>query len=159
MVYEWVTGSKHKVSAQIAGEVCEELESQGRLTAKNLLDVSRPEDAPLHGEFEWDDSVAAEKFREEQARHVINSIKVVRTEEENENENEPHIRAFFNLRRTEPEYESIQVILSDEDKYNELMKVAVRDLMAFERKYNKLKELSKVFDAINEVISLVSPAS
>lgn len=159
MIYEWVTGSKHKVSAQIAGEVCAELESKGRLTAKDLVEVSRPEDAPLHSEFEWNDAEAAEKYREDQARCVIRSIKLVMDEEPKNGANEPNVRAFFTLKRDQPEYESIQVILSDEEKYNDLMRVAIRELMSFERKYNKIKELTKVFDAINEVISLVSPAS
>ena len=157
MIYEWVAGSRHKVSAQIAGEVCAELEKNGNLTAKNLVDVSRPEDAPLHDEFEWNDTEAAEKYREHQARNVINAIKVVREEDDSDNENEAGVRAFYTLRRETPEYESIQIILSDEEKYTELMRVAIRELMAFERKYNKIKELGRVFEAIEEVAAVVMP--
>ena len=58
MVYKWDKGSRFSVSAQVAGEVCEELEKKGELTAKNLVDVSRPEDAPLHKCFNWNDEEA-----------------------------------------------------------------------------------------------------
>ena len=37
----------------------------------NLLEESRPAGAVLHGLFEWDDTVAAEKFRAEQARTCV----------------------------------------------------------------------------------------
>ena len=152
MIYEWVAGARHKVSAQVAGEVCEELEQQGRLTAKDLVEVSRPEDAPLHEEFEWNDGVAAEKWREHQARNVINAIKIVREEDEDDDVEEPYrVRAFFTLKKEEPQYESIRIILSDEEKYNDLLKVAIRELMAFEKKYNKIKELGEVFKAISVV--------
>lgn len=151
MVYEWAVGSRHKVSAQVAGEVCAELEKKGMLTAKDLVEVSRPEDAPLHEEFEWDDAEAAEKYRVYQARNVINSIKVVHEEDEEETATRNDVRAFFTLKRDEPQYESITIILSDEEKYNELMKVAIRELMAFEKKYAKIKELGKVFEEVDKV--------
>ena len=74
--YTWCDGSHHKVDPNVAAQVATELEEAGMLTAKNLVDVSRPEDAPLHDEFEWDDSVAAEKYREGQARNVIHSLRI-----------------------------------------------------------------------------------
>ena len=52
--YTWLAGSRHKVDAEVAGRVCEELERNGGLTAERLVEASRPEDAPLHKEFEWD---------------------------------------------------------------------------------------------------------
>ena len=160
MVYEWVCGTRHIVDAQIAGEVCEELASKGVLTAKNLVEVSRPEDAPLHREFEWDDQVAGEKWREHQARNVINAIRVVHVEEDKENPEEKDdisgVRAYFSLKTQEPEYESIRIILSDEEKYNALLKMALRELIAFEKKYATIKELGKVFEAIREVESTIA---
>ena len=67
------------------------------------------------------------------------------------------MRAFFTLKRDEPKYESIQIILNDEEKYNELMKVAIRELMAFEKKYAKIKELGNVFDEINTLVQIKFP--
>ena len=43
----------------------------GRLTAEGVLDAARDEAHPLHGEFEWDDSVAAEQHRLSQARKLL----------------------------------------------------------------------------------------
>ena len=55
MVYKWKDAARIKSDAQTAGEICEKLEKNGGLTAKRLVDESRPEDAPLHKEFEWND--------------------------------------------------------------------------------------------------------
>jgi len=145
MVYKWKPGSHHKVSAQIAGEVCKSLEEEGRLTAADLVEESRPEDAPLHEEFEWDDSIAAEEYRKQQARVLIATVVEVVS---------PEIvptRAFFNIVHQEANYESINVIIQDEDKRKALLNKAIRELRAFEIKYSTLLELCDVFDAIDKL--------
>lgn len=134
-----------KVDAQVAGEVCEKLEKEGKLTAKNLVDVSREENAPLHDEFEWDDAVAGELYREEQARNIIRHLEVVMV-----NNQEP-VRAYFTLSRVEPEYKSIDAILKSEDDTEALLKMAYQELRAFQKKYGKLERLKGVFRAIDEI--------
>lgn len=141
MVYEWKPGSRYKVDANTAGAVCEQLEAAGNLSAKSLLDVSRPIDAPLHSEFEWDDSVAAEKYREDQARCIIRHL-VVRMDESTD---EP-VRSFFKIEQTEREsYTSVETIMTRKDLRTELLKQAVNELEAFQRKYNTLSELFGIF--------------
>jgi len=43
----------------------------GRLTPDAIVDDAKSHDSPLHEHFEWDDSVAAGKFRIDQARGLI----------------------------------------------------------------------------------------
>ena len=150
MVYKWKPGSRHSVSAQVAGEMCAELEAEGRLDAPTLVDVNRPEDAPLHSCFEWDDAIAAEDWREHQARNIINSITVVTLPEK-----EP-VRAYFNIHANHITYESVQSIVQQEDKYQKLLDMAKKELESFRRKYNQLSELSSVFAAIDELNSEVA---
>ena len=52
MVFQWKQGARIKADAQQAGILCSKLETEGRLTAKALLDESRAEGSPLHDEFE-----------------------------------------------------------------------------------------------------------
>ena len=148
MVYQWKTGSQHKVAASVAGEVVAKLAEENRLNASELVDESRPEDAPLHSEFEWNDSVAAEKYREDQARGIIRHL-TVKFEQDNE---EYQTRAFFILRPEEKNYEPVQLILRDEDKHKMLLEQAKGELKAFKAKYTGLIELAKVIDTIEEVI-------
>ena len=142
MVYKFKQGARIKTDAQIAGAELERLEADGNLTAKALVDASRPAEAPLHKEFEWDDSIAAESYREMQARHIINSIEIVREERE-------PVRAFFNIERTDSQYHHVDVIMRQEDSRQKLLMSALAELKAFERKYAQLTELAAVFEAID----------
>lgn len=72
MVYEWKEAAQIKADAQKAGEMLENLEKTVGLTPKNLVEASRDESAPLHNEFEWNDTKAAEKYRETQAGYCYN---------------------------------------------------------------------------------------
>ena len=144
MKYKFKEGSYIKADAQAAGEICEKLAAEKNLTAKSLLEASRAEDAPLHGCFEWDDSVAGELYREQQARHIINCLCIVE-------ENKEPIRAYFNILRTESTYEHIDVILQSPNEYMELLKRAKSELQIFKKKYKQLKELALVFRAIEQI--------
>lgn len=149
-MYAWKTGARMKVSAEIAGNVCAELEKGGMLTASNLVNVSRPENAPLHGEFEWDDSIAAERFRETQARDIMGHLIIV----EDDKPVEP-IRAFFNVSEGDPNYYSAAVVISEADKYEQLKQRVIRELTAIQRRYAMVKGLS----AIDTVIKQIREAS
>lgn len=144
MVYKFKSGSHIKADPQLAGAMLERLEAENNLTAKALVDANRPEDAPLHNEFEWNDSIAAEAYRENQARHIINCIEIVREEKE-------PVRAFFSISRAESEYHHVDAIMKEEDKRQALLKQALSELVSFERKYRQLEELAAVFAAIDEV--------
>lgn len=147
--YKWKT-NYFKVNADVAGAVCERLEATVGLSATTLLDASRPEDAPLHGEFEWDDGIAAEKFREEQARKIIRNLEIVVEEQSVE-----PVRAFFTIESKQNgisrNYESTNVIMRVSEKRSTLLDIALRKLDAFRRKYAQLTELAGVFAAIDEV--------
>lgn len=144
MVYQWKKGNHCKGDAQVAGEICEQLEKAGHLSAKNLLDVSRPEDAPLHDSFEWDDSVAAERYREDQAREIIRSIVIVP-------EKANPVRGFFKIESAGPTYQSIQSVLQNEDSTQKLLMTAFRELSVIQNKYASLRQLNKVWEAVEEV--------
>lgn len=145
MVYHWKPCSHIRADATTAGIVMEELAKCGRLTAKNLLDESRPEGAPLHNEFEWDDATAAEEYRTSQARHIISCITV--TNEESGVET----RAFFNVSLCEPTYHPIETLLQSADGKDALFKTALKELAAFQRKYASLTQLETIFEEIGRL--------
>lgn len=142
--YRWKQYCCIKADADAAGEMLDALERENKLTAKNLVDANREEGTPLHDEFEWDDAVAAESYREEQARHIIRSLTVVVDEQD-------PVRAYFNIVHNEPEYHHIETILRSPDSTDALLKTALGELLAFERKYSQLTQLAGVFRAIHEV--------
>lgn len=71
-----------RVPGRSADEVYAELERIRRANPKESLsppevvEASRPEDAPLHSGIEWDDGVAAQQYRNGQVRGIIRSVYV-----------------------------------------------------------------------------------
>ena len=49
---------------------------KGVLAPSAVVEAARNPESPLHAEFEWSDSVAAEKYRLNQARVLIRSVRV-----------------------------------------------------------------------------------
>lgn len=145
MKYTFASGSRIKADPQAAGEMCEELERTGGLTAKRLVEANRAKDAPLHNCFEWNNKKAADLYREGQARHIINCIIVVPEET-----NEP-IRKFFNIEYKEPEYKSIEVILKNEDDTEKLFQRCLAELNAVRKKYAAVQKAASVFNAIDQL--------
>lgn len=132
------------VSAQLAGEICESLDAIGCLSAQRLVDVSRPTNAPLHDAFEWDDAIAGEEWRKNQARLIIRSIVVVPDVQKKE-----AVRAFFKVEQADGNFEALHTILKNEDKRTSLLRNALAELESFRRKYSMLEELATVFSAID----------
>lgn len=58
-------------------EVLSAIEQQGKVNPEALVDKARPADSPIHHLFEWDDVVAGERYRLEQARLYIARIEYV----------------------------------------------------------------------------------
>lgn len=146
--YQWKSGSRIKADAQKSGELFEQLSNTAEgLTARTLLDANKPETAPLHNEYEWNDETAADNWRLHQSRHFINSIAIIETTSEDV---ETPVRAFH-ITTSESKYEPITAIIKEPDKYAALLKSAKAELMSFKNKYNTLRELTPVLKAIEEV--------
>lgn len=146
MVYEWKIPGLYEVPAQEAGEELARIyDKRSKLDAPDIVEESRPESAVLHRCFERRDPVAAELYRQHQARCIINCIvTVVETKER-----EPvTVRAYQHVSNT---YTPIDVVLKSQDKTSEMKQNAMRELAAFQRKYRVLSELPPVFEAIEKV--------
>lgn len=147
MVYQWKIPGLYNVDAQTAGEELDRIyREHGALEPERIVDESRDEGAPLHGCFEWNDSAAAEKYRQVQAAGIVHAIITAVPGQDRE---EPvSVRAFVHV---EPGYQPIAVVINDEEKLERLQSDAIRELKAFQRKYNVISALSPVFDAIDSL--------
>lgn len=164
----------HKVSAEVAGQVCVTLaNSTGGLTPKRLVEASRDEQAPLHAEFEWDDTVAGELYREQQAQTLIQHLVIVESDSEKERqiklvkkeqeETKPHSdptekdttthdRGFVSTGERNNRYVELFSALTNEVWRKNLLDAARRDARTFIAKYHRLEELSKIIDDMNDFL-------
>ena len=156
MVYKY-RATQYKVPAQVAGEYLEELgKEEGGLTARLLLEKSRPEGALLHDTFEWDDTEAAERYRLGQARYFISNVVTV----ELKGKTIEPTRAFVSVTETAHAevglYKPIHIALSDSPSRQIVLGNAIREMESFKEKYQNLAELANVISAINEALEEIA---
>lgn len=65
-----------KADAERIGPELARLMDGGKRKLEDVVEAARPDDAPLHGYFTWDDQVAAERFRQMEAGRMVRAIKV-----------------------------------------------------------------------------------
>jgi len=132
-----------KNPAEVAGKVCQQLAaSETGLTPKALVDASRDENAPLHNEFEWDDNIAAEKYRESQASNIIRHLIIIRTD--NQEIRKYKDRSFVSTGEQNNAYIPLKEALNNETWKANLLKAARQDAEIFIAKYRRLSELAGV---------------
>lgn len=134
----------HGAEAQKVADEIAQIDDE-HITAKQIVDMARDESTELHKCFEWDDSIAAEKYREKQARDVLHHLVYVEKEIPTER---PEIRIHFCERRDQGYTESKKIV-RNEDSYKKLLETAWAELRAFKARYSMLKELSEILELID----------
>ena len=137
----------HNGNAQKCYDECQTL---NEVTPENVLNKARDEGTELHKCFEWDNSVAGEKYRLIQARDIIRHFVIV-TPDEPEDEEPIKVRSY-QITTTRNVYEPTRVFLQKPDEYSALLKRAKDELESFKRRYKMLTELEEVFEAIDSFI-------
>jgi hypothetical protein len=146
-VYQWRDGGTGGVSAQAAGEEIQRIRDRdGFCEPEILVDESRPEEAPLHPAFDWDDPVAAERWRTHQARNLIRSIQVI------EEDREPEI-AFISVKTESGRgYVDTRTIAETPDLHQAAVAEAMASLRGWTRRYQHINELADVIAAVEVAI-------
>jgi len=68
-------------------------DASGVITPDVVLADAEDETSPLHSYFEWDDSIAGVKFRIEQARTLIRSVRLVLVEKKHQIKTVAYVRS------------------------------------------------------------------
>ncbi len=146
------------MSARIAKrEIYTELEairagSGGLLQSRAVINRARDKSSPLHSHFEWDDTIAGERYRHIQARELIANCTL---EIESPEQKTVRVRAYYSLPsdRGVPNggYRVLADILDDDHLTKELIEMALGELETFQAKYDKIAALRPVFQAVESV--------
>lgn len=138
--------------------------NNGLLNPSHVVDAARDPSSILHEEFDWDDTSAADAYRLMQAGALIRRVKftVVKENVQNKSVQITTTRAFQSrpsTRHADGGYESVEKIMADPQKRDELIDQVLRELSAYRRRYADLVALSEVWDAIDDALDTLSPAS
>lgn len=125
-----------------ANECYREISSLEQITPKAILDFARDENSELHKCFEWDNDLAAEKYRTIQAGNVIRMLYV-----EPKSEDAPPVRVLSRTSNTV--YQPTRTFLKNQNEYEDLLKRALSELESFRLKYKTLSELEQLFEQID----------
>ncbi len=155
MVYQWKIPSLYTVSAEAAGAELDRIyEKNGELKPADVVEESRPETAPLHPIFEWDDKKAADKYRNEQAKHLMCALVQVE-EREKQPPKEIQVSVHKELRaftHAEKAYHPTQVVLEHPTMRDEALRDAFRMAESFKQKFGALKEVAGIIVEVDKFL-------
>jgi hypothetical protein len=130
----------------------------GLIKPQVVVEVAREDDSPLHGFFEWDDGIAAERHREWQARMLIRQVYVRDLEQ---GEKGPTVRAFVNIRAVAGEdeenetavrgYVSMATCLKNSSMQEQVVQYARTELLRWKTKFGNLQQFLGVTKEIEKV--------
>lgn len=137
--------AKDRTYVDELSELCKS--NGGLLEPEQVVNYAADPSTLLHSKFTWDDDEASHLWRLHQARNLI---RVVVTVEKRTN---TEIRAFVSLSsdREEGGYRLMTTVLNNKGMRQQMLEDAKRELILFREKYSMLKELSKVFEAIDSI--------
>jgi hypothetical protein len=148
--YQFTAGSRLTGDPQIVGEFLRQLwvAHDHQLTVPIIIDAGQPKRSPIHSYFEWNDARAANLHREEQARHLIRSIDVVVKTDDDGRPTET-IRAFVHVVEERNDVVESVYVMTDYAQarpvlYQQVLAQALRDLEAFQRKYEQYEALAHI---------------
>jgi len=124
----------------------------GLLRPEDVVKFASNKRTALHNEFEWDDAKASAEFRLWQARNVIRVTVTVLPSPHSDQE---PVRAYVSVvsDRVQPGggYRAIGEVMTNDRMRAELVSEALADVKRWRRKYERLRELSPIFKAIDKV--------
>lgn len=149
--YLWKEGKRFPVAASVAAEELKSIKRRdGILKPQNVVDHARDPGSPLHKCFEWEDTVAANRFRLHQARCLMHSIYTVKYEE---GKAEPDAPFVFNV-QTEEEgrtYRTAAEIMDDEPATDYLFDVARQTIKGWRKRYAHIQKLANIHAEIDKL--------
>ena len=142
MIHKWKNGSRISIDPEKAYQEIDSLEEK---TPESVLEKARDENTELHKHFEWRDDVAAEKYRLQQARHLIVCMVEI------QNESSDDVRRVFEISSTPNVYQPRTYFTINKEAYAILLSRAKQELYALKKRYENIAELEDVFMAIDNL--------
>ncbi len=117
-------------------------DERGSLTPALVVDAARDPEHPLHSRFEWDDGVAAEKWRLEQASQLLRVVKLPP-----DPARPSDLRAFVAVKGKDShraEYVPTETAMADEFARRLVLADMEREWKALRRRYQHMAEFAQL---------------
>ena len=126
-----------EVTPEVVGQELKRIhEEEGTLRPQAVVNAARPEEAPLHPAFEWNDLVAGEQYRNIQARSLIKTVQIQSSEDD-----QPRDPVYVNVSRQDTSYEPIKKVVNTPDLFE----------IAFSRVCNQLHAAQQAVEDLQRI--------
>jgi len=151
MVYDWKKGNRIFADAQKVGEELEKIENK---EAPKVVQIARKnKNSELYKCFEWDDSIAGELHRIEQARQIMRTLVVtIAGADEKGNSVSVVVRALESVRLDGEDednrimtYKPVMEVMSDPELKQQVMNRLSSTVMEAENMARDYSYLDKIF--------------
>jgi len=146
-----------KFNQSVIDELLEIQKSKG-LTPEEIVESAKSKKSSLHNLFDWEDSVASEKWRLHQARVLVNEVRVVIEEKEYYAFENVSIRIESSKKDGKEssieyirEYKPVVEILSNESLRKQIINSALNHLSYWEKQNEKYSELQPIISVAQKV--------
>lgn len=130
--------------------------NKGILNPRKVVDVARDPDSILHKYFDWDDTVAAEKWRLHRARDLILKVNYTIERVEDDGKVVEFTTRRFQSRKSNRGagggYETLEDIMKNKKKRTELLQQITAELTSYRKRYAQMFELQAVWVAIDQIV-------
>lgn len=149
MAVEWKIKGIYKADPQTVYDEIQEIGD--KYTPEQIVEKARDKSTELHKCFEWNNKVAANKYRLIQAQNIIRCLVVVN--ETIEDKPLPMIRAIVSTNTRENMYEPIKITIRNAENFERLKAEALSELEAFRKKYAVIEEIGDIIDELEAAIA------
>lgn len=112
---------------------------------EDIVELAKNPNTELHRCFEWDDKIAADKYRISQARTLICNL-VIDTSNQNDPTTTVPVRIFHQAEGAS--YKSLEFIVKNPNEYQAMLAKCRHELLALKNKYASLSEYQEIWDMI-----------
>jgi len=163
-VFKWKQNARVSVAPEVAAQELARIAEKVALTPEAVVKEARKKRNPLHHYFEWDDSLAAEHYRCEQARYMIRSLEVTIVPNAKQPEKTLTVRSYLSVGSgiedgKDSQFHSIEAVVSDSELRDQVLRKIWNRLLALKQQYQHLTELKAVWEAIDKAQEKVLSAS
>ena len=116
------------------------------VTPDELVNAAKNEQSELHKCFDWDNDIAAEKWRKHQARKIMCFL-IIKNGNENDGQNAPPVR--FMYKTDSGGYKPSKMVFKVDNEYQKLLQRVDGELHAIKQKYSYIQERDYIWSLID----------
>lgn len=149
IIGEWIPQSGYDKKAD-AHKVSMELESIGyqngtdEFNTQEVVDFARNNpSSEIHKLLEWNDSIAAEQYRNQQVRDILRYLKITVVKEEEPGVKEPTLtRCFVNTGKRDGTYKKTEIVFQNATEADRILENMKRDAENYINRYRAYAHLN-----------------